>query len=267
VIVDYHLHLRSQDGRLAHSVEAAERFVARAVERGVDEIGFTEHVYYFVQTGSFWRLPALAELCCFDLDRYVDAVVEAKRQGLPVKLGLEVDWVGERSGELAEILAAYPFDYLLGSVHWLEGTFGVDGAPGEGAWAAWPEEEVWIRYVGELSTAASSGHFDVLSHPDLAKIHGVQGSDDRYEELAAAVDAGGVALEISTAGLRKPVGELYPDARLLQRSAAPITLASDAHEPAFVGEDFDHAVAFAREHARESVCVFEGRLRRQEPLG
>lgn len=223
MIVDYHLHLRSPDGRLAHSVEAAERFAARAVERGVDEIGFSEHVYYFVQTRNFWRLPALTERCRFDLDLYVDALIEAKRQGLPVKVGLEVDWVGERSGELAEILAEYPFDFLLGSVHWLA--------------------------------------------PDLAKIHGVQGSDDRYEELAAAVDAGGVALEISTAGLRKPVGEFYPDARLVQRSTAPITLASDAHDPALVGEDFDHAVVFAREHGRESVCVFEGRLRRQEPLG
>src|SRR5207248_3338175 len=82
-----------------------------------------------------------------------------------------------------------------------------------------------------------------LSHPDLAKIYGVRGTDDHYAELAAAVDDAGVALEISTAGLRKPVGELYPDERLLRRSSAPITLASDAHEPQLAGEDFDQAVA------------------------
>ena len=115
--------------------------------------------------------------------------------------------------------------------------------------------------------AAASGRFDVLSHPDLAKIFGVRGTDERYAELAAAIDAAGVAFEISTAGLRKPVGELYPDARLLQLSAAPITLASDAHEPPLVGDEFDVAIAFARENGRETVSVFDGRVRRQEPLG
>lgn len=267
MIVDYHMHLRAPDGAIDFSVEAVERFVERAGERGVDEIGFTEHVYYFVQTRDFWRIPYQTERCSLDLDAYAEAVVEAKRQGLPVKLGMEVDWAGQRAGELATIFAAYPFDYLLCSVHWLDGGFGIDGAVGGGAWERWTEEEVWSRYVAELSAAAGSGNFDVLSHPDLAKIHGVRGSDDRYEELAAAVDAAGVALEISTAGLRKPVAEIYPDRRLLRLSAAPITLASDAHKPQQVGEDFERAIELARDHGRETVTVFEARVRRQEPLG
>jgi histidinol-phosphatase (PHP family) len=267
LIVDYHMHLRDETSAVDHTADAAERFSVRAAQRGVDEIGFTEHVYLFEQTREFWRLPYQAEQCRYDLELYVEAVTEAKERGLPVKLGLEVDWIGERADELAERLEPYPFDYLLGSVHWLDGVHGIDGGQGEGAWDTWPEDEVWRRYVESLCAAAASGHFDVLSHPDLAKIHGVRGSDDRYEELAAAVDASGVALEVSTAGLRKPVGELYPDGRLLHLSSAPVTLASDAHEPALVGEDFDQAVAFARDHGRDSVSVFEGRTRRQEPLG
>jgi histidinol-phosphatase (PHP family) len=165
------------------------------------------------------------------------------------------------------MLDVYPIDYLLGSVHWLEGIFGIDGEAGHGAWAEWPAQEVWHRYVSELAAAAGSGNFDVLSHPDLAKIHGVQGSDGHYRDLAAAVDASGIVLEISTAGLRKPVGELYPDPRLLRLSGAPITLASDAHEPHLVGEDLGLAVALAREHGRDSVTVFDARHPRQEPLG
>lgn len=267
MIVDYHMHLRDPEGEIDFSVEAVERFVERADERGVDEVGFTEHVYYFVQTRDFWRIPYQTERCTLDLDDYVAAVVEAKRQGLPVKLGLEVDWAGERAGELAAVLAAYPFDYLLCSVHWLDGGFGIDGAVGGGAWEQWPQEEVWKRYVAELSAAAASGNFDVLSHPDLAKIHGVRGSDERYDELAAAVDAAGVALEISTAGLRKPVAEIYPDPRLLRLSAAPVTLASDAHKPQQVGEDFARAFERARASGRDTVTVFDARVRRQEPLG
>jgi histidinol-phosphatase (PHP family) len=266
VIVDYHMHLRDASGRIDHTVDAVEPFVERAAERGVDEIGFAEHVYYFEQTLALWTKPYYTERCVYDLDAYVGALVEAKRCGLPVKIGLEVDWAGERAGELAEILEPYPWDYFLGSVHLLS-DLAVDNGDGEGAWAEWPEDEVWRRYVEAVSAAAASGHFDVLSHPDLAKIYGVRGSDDLYEKLAAAVDGAGVALEISTAGLRKPVGELYPDPRLLELSSAPITLASDAHEPPLVGEDFDSAIALARAAGRETVTVFDARTRRQEPLG
>lgn len=266
VIVDYHMHLRDERGAIDHTADAVEPFVERAAERGVDEIGFTEHVYYFEQTRPLWHWRYYVERCHFDLDTYVDGVIEAKQRGLPVKLGLEVDWMGERADELAEILAPYPWDFLLGSVH-MVGDYAIDTGVGRGIWAELPEDEVWRRYVEMLAAAARSEHFDVMSHPDLAKIFGVRGNDDRYTELAAAVDDSGVALEISTAGLRKPVGELYPDARLLRLSTAPVTLGSDAHEPVFVGEDFDDAVAFARANGRDTVSVFEGRVRRQEPLG
>src|SRR5213078_1913110 len=119
VIVDYHMHLRDPDERVDHTVEAAERYVETAAARGVDEIGFSEHVYYFRQTRDSWTVPYCTERCVHDLDTYVDAVLEAKRQGLPVKLGLEVDYVGEGQDELAAVLAPYPWDYLLGSVHYL----------------------------------------------------------------------------------------------------------------------------------------------------
>ncbi|HZQ89157.1 MAG TPA: histidinol-phosphatase [Gaiellaceae bacterium] len=267
MIVDYHTHLRNERGGIDHTSAAVEPFVARAHERGVDEVGFTEHVYYFQQTKDFWPWTYYRERCHFDLDAYVDALVEAKGRGLPVKVGLEVDWTGERADELASVLEPYPWDFVLGSVH-MVGDHAIDHGAGLGIWAEVPEEEeVWRRYVEMVSAAARSGHFDVLSHPDLAKIYGVRGSDERYEELAAAVDEADVALEISTAGLRKPVAELYPDGRLLRMSSAPVTLASDAHEPVLVGEDFDAAVALARANGRDTVAVFDARSRRQEPLG
>ena len=104
MIVDYHLHLRDPDERIAHRVDAVEPFVETAARRGVDEIGFTEHVYYFRQTRALWDRPYESERCVYDLEAYVDAVLEAKRRGLPVKLGLEVDHVGERQDELAAVL-------------------------------------------------------------------------------------------------------------------------------------------------------------------
>ncbi len=257
MILDYHMHLRDPDERVVHTLEAVERFVETASARGVDEIGFTEHVYYFRQTRPVWTLQYQTERCVYDLDTYVDVVLEAKRRGLPVKLGLEVDYVGERQDELAALLEAHPWDYLLGSVHWIDGQ-GVDQLPG--IWAHAAVDEVWRRYFAALLELASSGHVDVLAHPDLAKIFGNRPDRIEYPPLD------GVALEISTAGLRKPVGELYPAAAMLASRPA-ITLASDAHVPADVGRDLDRAVAHARAAGYETVTVFEGRKARQEPLG
>jgi histidinol-phosphatase (PHP family) len=257
VILDYHMHLRDPEERVVHTREALERFVEAAVVRGVDEIGFTEHVYYFRQTRPVWTLEYQTERCVYDLDAYVGVVVEAKSQGLPVKLGLEVDYVGERQDELAALLEPYPWDYLLGSVHWVDG-LAVDQEPG--LWGQAPVDEVWRRYFAALVELASSGHVDVLAHPDLAKIFRKRPERIEYPALD------GVALEISTAGLRKPVGELYPAAAMLA-AHPPITLASDAHVPADVGRDLDRAVAHARAAGYDTVTVFESRQARQEQLG
>jgi histidinol-phosphatase (PHP family) len=273
VIVDYHMHLRDPEERLDFSVEGVERFVERAAERGVDEIGLTEHVYYFAQTCELWESSYQLERCKYDLDDYCSAVVEAKGRGLPVKLGLEVDYVPGRERELRDLLAPYPWDYLLGSVHWIEG-HSVDSAPDGGLWAHVAVEEVWRRYFITLRGAARSGLYDVLSHPDLVKIFGMRpGEEDvalHHHETADAIEASGIAVEISTAGLRKPVGELYPDEGFLEACRArgvPITIASDAHVPALVGEDFEQALELARRTDYETVTVFEGRKARQERLG
>jgi histidinol-phosphatase (PHP family) len=271
LIVDYHMHLRDPDGRLDFTVEGVERFVETAVARGIDEIGFTEHVYYFEQTRALWDEPWMLERCGYDIEPYVEAVVEAKSQGLPVKLGLEVDYAAGKERETGEALAPYAWDYLLGSVHFVDG-FPVDQEPG--LVEKLGPHEAWRRYFVWLRNAARSGLFDSLSHPDLVKHHG-PGPDAEsvqwlQEETADAIEAAGVCIEVSAAGLHKPVGELYPDAPLLDACrvrGVPITLASDAHEPQNVGRDLDRAVEYARAAGYDTVTVFDRRERRQEPLG
>jgi histidinol-phosphatase (PHP family) len=271
VIVDYHLHLRDRSGGIEHTLAAVRHFVETAGARGIDEIGFTEHVYYFRQTEEIWDVEYQRERCRFDLDAYCDAVLDAKREGLPVKLALEVDHVGERQQRLSELLEPYPWDYLLGSVHWIAGG-AVDAEPG--VWAGASVEDVWRRYVTALAELAGSGAVDVLAHPDLAKIFGKRPRPDVLAVLhagaAEAIATSGVAVEISTAGFRKPVGELYPDPAFLVecvRRGVGVTLASDAHEPQLVGEDFDRALEAARRAGCSTVTVFEARHARREPLG
>jgi histidinol-phosphatase (PHP family) len=264
VIVDYHMHLRAPDESIDHSISAVERFVDMAAARGIDELGFTEHGYYFAETRSLWSAPYHLERCRYSLDPYVDAILEAKRQGMPVKLGLEVDYVSGREDSTREILAPYPWDYLIGSIHFI-GEEGIDGEPSLVERVG--VEEAWRRYYETLARAAESGLFDSLAHPDLVKMYGPAIPWD-WSAVAASFD--GTRLEVSSAGLHKPHRELYPNPELLahaKQRGVEITLASDAHVPQNVGRDLDRAVEHARAAGYESITVFDGRQARQEPLG
>jgi histidinol-phosphatase (PHP family) len=264
------MHLRDEHEEIAHRASAIEPYVETALARGVDEIGFAEHVYYFEQTRSLWHVPYHVDRCSHDLERYVEAVLDAKGRGLPVKLGLEVDYEPEREEETRELLAPYPWDYLLGSVHFIDG-LGVDGQPRLSD--AVGIEEAWRRYFATLAAAARSGLFDSLSHPDLVKVFGQRPTQAIERELHAqvveAIGECGVAVEVSTGGLRKPVGELYPDPHLLalcREREIPVTLASDAHVPGLVGSDFDRARALLRSAGYDTVTLFDARRGRQVPL-
>src|SRR5438094_38752 len=259
------MHLRNAGEEIAHDTRSVEPFVEAARAVGVDEIGFTEHAYYFRQTRSLWTVPYQTERCVYDLEPYVQAVVEAQDRGLPVKLGLEVDYVPGREEETRELLAPYPWDFLLGSVHYVDG-LGVDAEPR--LLDAVGVEEAWRRYFERLEAAARSGLFDSLSHPDLVKIFGKRAEFD-YGPVADAIAESGVAVEVSTAGLRKPVRELYPHPDLLaacRERGVPVTLASDAHEPDLVGRDFDRALELLLSAGYETITIFEQGEARQEPL-
>jgi histidinol-phosphatase (PHP family) len=264
MIVDYHIHLRAPDESIDHSIEAVERFVDVALARGVDQIGFTEHVYYFAETRPLWSVEYHLERCHYPLEPYVDSVVEAKRQGMPVKLGLEVDYVPGREEATRETLAPYPWDYLIGAIHFI-GDEGIDAEPSLVAHVG--AEEAWRRYYETLGLAARSGLFDTLAHPDLVKMYGRELPWD-WATVASSLD--GVCLEVSSAGLHKRHGKLYPNADLLAEAnerGVPITLASDAHVPQNVGRDLDRAIEHARTAGYETVTVFGNGQARQEALG
>ena len=270
MIVDYHMHLRDRHGSEPggrYTIEQLELHVEQARRAGVDEIGISDHGYHFRQLEPVFDHPWMVERWGDDLDEYVAAVDEGKRRGFPVKLALEVDFVPDRDDEIAALLEPYPWDYVLGSVHFVDG-LSVDMDP------SFADEAGWRAYFATLAEAASSGLFDVLSHPDLVKFFGRRPAPrvvhELHEAAASAIAESGVCVEVSAAGLHKPVGEIYPDAPFLRRCReldVPITLASDAHEPEHVGRDVKRAAAHACAAGYETVTVFDARRRRQEPLG
>ena len=151
MIVDYHMHLRDSEEKLVLETWTVDPFVDAAHAAGVDEIGFTEHGYYFKQLAPLWTVPYMTERCVYDIEPYVEAVVAASGRGLPVKLGLEVDYVPDLEEETRELLAAYPWDYLLGSVHFI-GERSVDGEEFLLTEAV-GIEEAWRLYFETLAAA------------------------------------------------------------------------------------------------------------------
>ena len=285
MLIDYHMHLEDDDypGPCRFTVDRVREYVEAARGRGVQEIAVTEHGHRFRQFAGMMR-PLLSEAAAFpeyrrwaassfreDLDTYVSALQEAKAQGLPVKVGIEVDWIPGQEEPIAAALAGYPWDVVLGSVHFL-GNWCIDFSPDVG----WPERDVnsvYVTYCRAVAEAASSGLFDVLSHLDLVKKFGHRPTVDVSEEWQRVVEAAaraGCAVEVSTAGLRKKVGEIYPGADLLLRcreAGIPITLASDAHEPENVGYGLAEAVAWAKAAGYKQLVRFEGRRQVPAPLG
>ena len=283
MLTDYHMHLQPDGaGARADAAPAWEadgghltsawigRYAARARSRAVSEIAITEHVYRFAQARDWNDDPWWREEATEDADAYCAAVLGAREAGFPVLLGIEMDWLAPRRGEIAAFLEARPFDVVLGSVHWI-GPMTVDD-PAAADWGGRPPEEVWSLYLAELVAAAESGLFDVLSHPDLPKVFGARMPGSlraAMDDAVAAIAATGVAVECSSAGLRKPVGELYPEPALLARFRAAgvrATLSSDAHRPEDVARDYATAVAALRGAGYETITRFAGREATQVPI-
>lgn len=281
--IDYHMHLVDDyhTGRCPYTLERVIEYVEAARRQSIDEIGVTDHCYRFREFKELFRpiyegprgtdgeVAWLKDNLDEPLERYVEALFLARQKGLPVKIGLEVDWIPGGEDEIRDILAPYPFDYVLGSVHFL-GDWPVDVSKDYG----WPErdvEETYAQYFQTLQDAARSGLYDVLAHPDLVKKfgHRIADASPHYEALVDAAKAGDVALEISTAGLYYPVGELYPAQPLLELAASrnvPVTFASDAHYPEDVGRSIEKAVEAARLAGYERQAIFSQRTRQLVPL-
>ena len=172
-----------------------------------------------------------------------------------------------REDRIASLLEAREWDYVVGSVHFVRDAPSTRGTEWEHVWGRGDRpEKVWQRYFETLAEAARSGLYDIMAHPDLVKVWGsarpLPEGDLRhyYEPAVEAMLEAGVAVELSTAGLRKPVGELYPAPALLEMAVdagLPIALSSDAHEPDQLGYRYEDAVAALADVGVTELCVFE----------
>lgn len=265
MLIDYHMHTRLTDG-----VGEPADYAKVAMERGLQEIGFSDHA----PLGDEMAIQQLAldeyrgdwNMKLSDLGTYVGWVQEAQAKfpQLSIKLGLEVDYFPGREDWIRELAQMHGWDFFLGSVHFING-WPVDASAKH--WKDRDVEERWRAYFDVWTQAARSKLFDSLAHPDLPKKFGLRPTTyftDVFEAALTVVANSETAIEVSTAGLRKPCREVYPSVEFLKiahRLGVPVTLGSDAHLPQEVGQDFDKAVKLLHSCGYKQICRFTQRKR------
>lgn len=264
MLTSYHNHTNWSDGAptLAAQIQAAR-------QAGLDELGISDH-YVLCPWGEEvdWSLP---------LDLLGDYVLQlraaaAETRDVTVRLGIEADFFPETVHDLRERLAPFPFDYVIGSVHYVD-RFPIDAKAAH--WDALTQDqrdEMWRVYWVRVRQLAESGVYDFLAHPDLPKKFGHRPTADLSTEIAAALDAlasADMAIEINTAGWSLPAKEAYPSLAFLQealRREIPLLINADAHFPEFLTRDFDRARDLACEAGYTELVRYEGRRRYPVPL-
>ncbi|CAN5147207.1 histidinol-phosphatase [soil metagenome] len=276
MLTDYHVHLRpdEEDTTAAQyfTPANAERYREAAAECGIEELGASEHVHRFVQALDVWTHPWWRHNASDDIDAYCEFV----REETDLRLGIEADFIPGREDKMATLLDAREWDYVVGSVHFL-GDAAVDMRGSDwDIWQSTDPEKVWRRYFETLGEAARTGMFDILAHPDLVKVWGrgapfPEGDLRRfYDRAMDGIAESDVAIEVSTAGLRKPVGEVYPDRAFLEmclEAGRPVALSSDAHVPEELGHGYEPTLEWLSELGVSELAVFERRSRRLEQMG
>ncbi|MBI2933301.1 MAG: histidinol-phosphatase HisJ family protein [Planctomycetes bacterium] len=250
-----------------HAVGEPEEYVRRAIERGIGEIGFSDHS----------PMPADYDPNCRmtleQFPEYIQKVVDVRRAlpSYPIKLGLEADFHPGMEDFVYNIINEYDFDYVIGSVHYI-GDWGFDNPANIRRYRHADLYDVYRQYFHLVVQAVESGLFDVLGHPDLIKKFGFR-PQQSYEDLILrtlqAVKKAKMALDVNTSGLRRACREIYPSRRFLELAReldVPVTLGSDAHDPQHVGQDFDSAVELLRSVGYTQVMRFTRRRAEAVPL-
>ncbi len=260
---DYHLHtLLCRHGE-GHAVDYARA----AAELGLTEIGFAEHIP-LPQIKDFTGRMHLSEFA--EYQRQVEAAQKQFPQ-LKIRFGLEADYLPQHLDYIKSFIQAYPFDYVIGSVHFI-GNWNFDHPDYAAGYADYGVDNVFRDYYRLLREAASCGLFDIIGHFDLPKKFGHQPKMDLSEDIdltLKTIKEHDLVLDVNTAGLRKQAQEIYPSPAILQRAyelSIPIILGSDAHRPGEVAFHFTQAMALLRQIGYNACVGFSRRKRYTVPF-
>lgn len=257
MLPDYHVHTKLCN----HAVGEMEEYVERAIARGIREMGFSDH------------MPVMPEphLCMSfaDLPGYVSRVLELReryRDSITIRLGCEMDLEHNRLDEIRDIIASFPFDYVIGSLHYLNG-WPFDQEQYKDVYSRRNLIDIYTEYFDAVIEATELGVHDVVGHIDVIKCMGYRPAEDithLYEKVACVLKDRDLVYEINTSGFDKPAGEQFPSEtfiRILRAHDVPVTVGSDSHKPEHMGRHFDKAAALIESCGYDRVVQFERRKR------
>ncbi|WP_339170731.1 histidinol-phosphatase HisJ [Paenibacillus sp. FSL H7-0943] len=266
--IDYHTHHE----RCGHAVGKLEEYVQRGIELGLQQLGLSDHLpLIHVDPASYY--PEMA-MPMAELPRYVEECLTLKeryRGVIDLRVGLEADYIEGYEEQIREILSPYPWDYLIGSVHFL-GEWDITDHRQVHGWEGKDALEVYRLYYDAVKKSALSGLYDIIGHMDVIKRFGYspQTPEGKAEVRALELETlkviadSGIAMELNASGLTKPCAEMFPAEHLLQEAlklGIPLTLGSDAHDPAKLGDGLQEARSMLWQTGFRELAVFEGRRR------
>lgn len=262
---DYHVHIE----RGPYTIDWLKKFIDIALNRGLTEIGISEHGYRFDEgynafSSDGFRGEWVKRYNGQKISEYVALITEAKVMGLPVKLGIEADYIPGKENELREFLEPHPWDYVIGSIHWI-GDWGIDLDECLDIWEGCDVDSIYLEYFNMVEKMARTGLFDFIGHIDLVKIFGFRPTPSVFDKIDRNLEniaKTGIALEVSTAGWRKPVEEIYPSKEIMamiKKYNIPLVVNSDAHMPEDVARDFDRAYDYVRSYRINTLHYFDKR--------
>ncbi|WP_339799677.1 histidinol-phosphatase HisJ [Paenibacillus sp. FSL R5-0744] len=271
--IDYHTHHE----RCGHAVGKLEEYVQRGIQLGLQQLGLSDHLpLIHVDPASYY--PEMA-MPMAELPRYVEECLTLKeryRGVIDLRVGLEADYIEGYEDQIREILSPYPWDYLIGSVHFL-GEWDITDYRQVDGWEGKDELEVYRLYYDAVKKSALSGLYDIIGHMDVIKRfgYGPQTPEGKAEvrmlelETLKVIADSGITMELNASGLTKPCAEMFPAEHLLQEAfklGIPLTLGSDAHDPAKLGDGLQEARSMLWHTGFRELAVFEGRRRTTVPF-
>lgn len=269
----------------------SERWITKYLEegtrQGIVHFGVVDHLYRFKEFKPYYEKHMLLDdsplgrlqrlwldkVCVYSIQDYLDGVRSAARFYGNLSIGIEADYFEHGEEELSELLSIYEFDYIIGSVHFLDG-WGFDNPETQERFKKYQLKDLYARHFETVIRAVNCGLFQFIAHLDNLKVFGYRPSEGEllgwYDAVAAALANAGVASEINTGlAYRYPVREMCPSPnflRVLYRHGVPVTLSSDAHFPDDIGTMLDEAVIMAKSIGYEEIVYFKNKQRYTLPL-
>ncbi len=267
--INYHIHTsRSGDvGQANGKGETPRKYIEAAKKAGISEICLTDHLV----VGYPNTLPLYSHSMGVEtLDPYceeIDSLAEEYPE-LKLKKGVEVDWLPGKAGEIRKVLKKHPFDCVLGSVHFIKGTYVEHGRNRDEFWGRFSSEGVHERYAAYYTAVqqmAESKICDVVAHLDLIKRDGYFPERSVLHFVKETLDVmsdNNLCIEVNTSGMRKPIREMHPSLEILKlckKKGIPVTIGTDAHKADEIDSYLDEGIGMIKKAGYAELAVFEKR--------